>query len=57
MKLAHQKNWKDLEKKIRIIDFQVLILYLVLGPTVAIVHYRANQKTNRIIKKNDVYSL
>ena len=50
-----KKNLKNLEKKIQNYQFPSFNTISGSGPNGAIVHYRANNKTNRLIKKNDIY--
>ena len=45
----------NLEKKIKIIYLQVFQQFLEQGPNGAIIHYKATKKTNRQLKKGDIY--
>ena len=50
-----KKNLKNLENKMQTIKFPSFNTISGSGPNGAIVHYRANNKTNRLIKKGDIY--
>ena len=50
-----KKNLKNLGKKNINYQFPSFNTISGAGPNGAIVHYKANNKTNRLIKKNDIY--